>query len=288
MRRGSPTRSPKRRGPPIGSVASPVRRPRPIASASVSAAGGGPRRRGDRARQPVERQDDPAQHERHAGTAGWRARASPRRGACLPSAGRGPRTRPCPGRAPRRTGDGRTGPGVNPSTPTAMPTSSTSCTVSTTTTDAVFAATTTDDPGRAPAEPLEDAVGALVARRDRERHDRGGDDRERDRARQQPVDRRPVRRPAARVERAEHEQDTRRDDERDEQGLATAKAEPELVTRECERHPDPRRRPGRHAGASRRATATARCLGRRSGLVAHAGISRSRASAAASAPTSSR
>ncbi len=88
-----------------------------------------------------------------------------------------------------------------------------------------------DDRGarRAPTEPLEDAVRPLVAGRDRERHEARGDHGQRDRAGQQAIHRRAAARATRRVERAEHEQDARRDDERDQQALAAPQDEPELV-----------------------------------------------------------
>ena len=67
-------------------------------------------------------------------------------------------------------------------------------------------------------------------------------------ARQQAVDRWPRSR-AARVERAEHEQDADRDDERDQEALASTEGEPELVRGEGGDH----RRP--HGGSGRGARA---------------------------------
>ena len=234
--------------------------------------------RGDGVRQAVERHDDPAEDEAHeeqqVREGQRRLRPERARHAAAPAR----RRRPCPGRAPPRTSGARSAgrPGDEPQ-------------------HADRDAHEQDElhdlddehrrrlrrhddrrPRRAPAEPLEDAVRPLVAGRDR-------------RARRAPP-RSPRGRstpgaarstgcaragPAGRVERAEHEQHAGRDDERDQQALAAAEDEPQLVAASAS------------AIASQLAgRAAARAAG--SGVAAVTASPRRRSRRAAPRPTSSR
>ena len=168
-RRGRRARPPTRRGARPGSRRRGL--PRPIASTSTRAAGGRTAATAATARRKaVERHHDPAEREHEDEQQvreGERRLGAERAGHQQPEPGERDGARR---RAPRRPRAGfAPGPGAQPSSPAATPTSSTTWTASTSDDRRGLRGDEDRRPRGRPAEALEDAVGPLVAGRDRER-----------------------------------------------------------------------------------------------------------------------